>query len=194
MLYALGILLFLLLSLYSWFGIKRAYEKGETWPTRVSAAVWAGDTLHFVLVLLASIQSIWPLPINSIVALVSGIAMGIIGLLIMLVGMLEFRSFKRISGMDSSKLITSGIYRYSRNPQYVGWFLALLGLSIAGRSGLALLLTIALIIGIHMYNIKLEEPYLERIFGDGYRRYKENTPRYIRMLKRLGCRESNEAE
>ncbi len=151
MLYALGVLLFLFLSLYSWFGIKRAYEKEETWPTRVSA-----------------------------------VAMGVIGPLIILLGMLEFRSFKRILGMDSSKLITSGIYRYSRNPQYAGWFLTLLGISIAGRSGLALLLTIALIIGIHLYNIKLEEPYLERIFGDEYLRYKENTPRYFGMPKKGG--------
>lgn len=76
----------------------------------------------------------------------------------MLAGMLEFRSLRKMSGLETSKLITTGIYRYSRNPQYTGWFLALLGISIMGRSGLALLLTIILIVGIHLYNVKLEEP------------------------------------
>jgi len=84
--------------------------------------------------------------------------MGIIGLIIMLAGMLEFRSLRKMSGLETSKLITTGIYRYSRSPQYTSWFLALLGISIMGRSGLALLLTIILIVGIHLYNVKLEEP------------------------------------
>ncbi|NJE00155.1 isoprenylcysteine carboxylmethyltransferase family protein [Thermococcus sp. LS1] len=184
MLYALGVLLFLLLSLYSWFGIKRTYEKGEILPLHVSAAIWIGDTLHSILVLWASLRGFWLMPINATAALIGGSVLAVVGLVIMLLGMLEFRSFKRMSGLDSSKLITTGIYRYSRNPQYIGWFLALIGISIMGRSGLALLLTIALIIGIHLYNVKLEEPYLERIFGEEYRRYKESTPRYFGMPKR----------
>jgi len=52
------------------------------------------------------------MPINKTVALVGGITMAVLGVAIMLLGMLEFRSFKRMSGMDSSRLITSGIYRY----------------------------------------------------------------------------------
>ncbi|NJE09006.1 isoprenylcysteine carboxylmethyltransferase family protein [Thermococcus sp. M39] len=184
MLYALGVVFFLFLSLYSWFGIKRAYEDGKTLPLHVSAVIWIGDTLHFILVLWASLRGLWLMPINATAALVGGSVLAVVGLVVMLLGMLEFRSFKRMSGLDSSKLITTGIYRYSRNPQYIGWFLALIGISIMGRSLLALLLTVALLIGLHLYNVKLEEPYLERIFGEEYRRYKENTPRYFGMFKR----------
>ncbi|AIF68488.1 hypothetical protein PAP_00205 [Palaeococcus pacificus DY20341] len=179
MLFYIGLGIVVLLSIYCWFGIKKAYEKGKTLPLRVSIAIWISDTVHFLLVLSASRQGIWPLSINKTVALVIGVVMGGVGLFIMLVGMLEFHSFKKMSGMDTSKLIITGIYRYSRNPQYTGWFLALLGISIAGRSLLALLLTIALIIGIHLYNVKLEEPYLERIFGEEYLKYKESTSRYF---------------
>jgi len=32
-------------------------------------------------------------------------------------GLIEFRSFHRATGLDSSKLVTTGIYQYSRNPQ-----------------------------------------------------------------------------
>jgi protein-S-isoprenylcysteine O-methyltransferase Ste14 len=180
----IGLGIVVILSLYCWFGIKKAYEKGETLPLRVSIAIWVSDTVHFLLVLFASLDNTWLLPLNKIIALVSGTLMGVIGLIIMLAGMLEFRSLRKMSGLETSKLITTGIYRYSRNPQYTGWFLALLGISIMGRSGLALLLTIALIVGIHLYNVKLEEPYLERIFGEEYRRYKSSTPRYIGMPKK----------
>ncbi|USH00148.1 isoprenylcysteine carboxylmethyltransferase family protein [Thermococcus argininiproducens] len=185
MLYVLGVILFIFLSLYSWFGIKKAYEKGNTLATNVAVAIWAGDTIHFFLVLWASLKELWLMPINKTVALAGGITMAVLGVAIMLLGMLEFRSFKKMSGMESSRLITSGIYRYSRNPQYVGWFLALLGISIAGRSLLALLLTIALIIGIHLYNVKLEEPYLERVFGEEYLKYKKSTPRYFGFPRKV---------
>lgn len=55
-------------------------------------------------------------------------------------GIVEFRSLQRVSGRRMDQLITTGIFRWSRNPQNVGWALALFGLAIAGRSGAALLL------------------------------------------------------
>ncbi|MCP2520558.1 phosphatidylethanolamine N-methyltransferase family protein [SCandidatus Aminicenantes bacterium Aminicenantia_JdfR_composite] len=118
--------------------------------------------------------------------MIAGIGAIGIGLTITLAGMIEFRSLKRINGLDSSTLITTGIYKWSRNPQYMGWSLTLLGISIMGKSGLALLLTTVLIISVHLYNIKLEEPHLERIFGKEYYHYKLNTPRYIGIPRRVG--------
>jgi len=81
--------------------------------------------------------------------------------------------------MEVSKLITTGIYRWSRNPQFLGFYLSLLGLSLLGRSGYALLLAIIAIIYCHDYIVKVEEPYLERIFKEEYRAYKSRTPRYF---------------
>ncbi len=181
MLYVFGILFFLFLSIYSWSGVKEAYEKKETLSSHVSAVIWVGDMLHFFLVLWASLKGFWLIQINETATLIGGSVFTTVGLAIMLLGMLDFRSFRRMSGMDSSRLITTGIYRYSRNPQYTGWFLALLGISIAGRSLLALLLSIVLIVGVHLYNVKLEEPHLERIFGEEY--YKERTPGYFGLAK-----------
>ncbi|MFQ6077329.1 MAG: methyltransferase family protein, partial [Candidatus Bathyarchaeia archaeon] len=64
------------------------------------------------------------------------------------------------------------------------WFLVLLGISLIGRSGLALLYTMIAIILFHFYITRMEEPYLERIFGEKYLSYKLRTPRYISILKR----------
>jgi len=85
--------------------------------------------------------------------------------------------------MEVSKLITTGIYRWSRNPQFLGLYFSLLGMSLFGRSGFALLLTAIAIIYCHYYIVKMEEPYLERIFGEDYIVYKLRTPRYIGIPK-----------
>jgi len=60
----------------------------------------------------------------------------------------------------------------------------LLGISLLGQSGLALLLAGVFIIGIHLYNILLEEPCVERIFGGEFRSYKSKTSRYLGIPKR----------
>jgi len=95
-----------------------------------------------------------------------------VGVLFMVTGMMKFRSLKSISGLETSKLVTTAMYRWSRNPQYLGWFLILLGISLVGRSGLALLFTTMGIIPFHFYIIRIEEPYLERVFGEEYHLYK----------------------
>jgi protein-S-isoprenylcysteine O-methyltransferase Ste14 len=171
------------LGIYCWVGMRRVYEQGEILPFNVVAAIWTTDTLHFVLVLWGAVRGIWPMPLRAAVALSVGLALAILGLTVMIPGMLEFRSLKRMSGMDSSRLVTTGLYRYSRNPQYAGWCLALVGTSIAGRSFFALLLTAVLIVGIHLYTVKLEEPYLERVFGEEYTCYRNRTPRYFGIPK-----------
>ncbi|MFQ5924887.1 MAG: methyltransferase family protein [Dehalococcoidia bacterium] len=184
MLFYIGLGIWIVLAVYCLVGIKKAYDKGETWPRHVSIAIWPMDTVHFLLVTWASLYSVWLLPINKMVALIGGLVVFGTGIVIMLAGMVEFRSFRRISGMNTSRLVATGIYQWSRNPQYIGWFLWLLGIALMGRSGLAFLFTMVFIIGMHFYTIWLEEPYLERIFGEEYRWYKSRTARYIGRPKR----------
>ncbi|MGQ4834287.1 MAG: methyltransferase family protein [Candidatus Asgardarchaeia archaeon] len=108
-----------------------------------------------------------------------------IGALFTIVGILEFRSFRKVSGVEVSNLITSGIYRWSRNPQFFGLYLSLLGMSILGRSWYAILLSTIAIIYCHYYIVKAEEPFLTKIFGDEYVLYKSKTPRYIGIPKKV---------
>ena len=78
----------------------------------------------------------------------------------------------------SLKLAGEGIFAHLRNPMYVGMALAVLGIVI----GYALEWTlIALIVGalvMHFGVVLREERYLERKFGEDYRRYKASVPRY----------------
>lgn len=102
----------------------------------------------------------------------------LVGTVIFSAGIWSFRSFKRMSGLDNSKLVTSGIYQWSRNPQNVGWFLFLLGTAVLGRSGLALLLA-GLFWGLFVFYVRLEEQYLGKVFDEKYHRYMQWSHRYF---------------
>ena len=169
---------------YVLWRVKRVYDEGKTLPVRVSFGFWVMDIIHFSLVALSAFYAVWPIPIDRNLALMCGIPVAGVGAIIMLAGMIEFRSLKRISEVESSGLVTTGVYRWSRNPQYVGWYLVLLGVPLMGASALAFLYSVAGIIVFHFYITRTEEPYLERIFGEEYLSYKSRTPRYIGIPRR----------
>lgn len=163
---------------------KRTYDKGKTLSKRLSVVWFMLDTVHCLLVILSSLYTVWPIPINEMAAIIIGSIILGVGVVLMLAGTIEFHSTRRISGLDTSQLVTTGIYRWSRNPQIFGWFLVLSGISFIGKSELAFLYTMIFIILFHLYITQMEEPYLERIFRDKYVLYKKGTSRYIGILKR----------
>jgi protein-S-isoprenylcysteine O-methyltransferase Ste14 len=104
------------------------------------------------------------------------VLMMLVGLLMVLFSMpiLGLRSFGRQVG----KLHTSGLYRYTRNPQLLGGFLFMLGYALlwpswAGAAWVAVWLLIA-----HLMT-GAEEEHLRRRFGEAYRLYAARTPRYL---------------
>ena len=95
----------------------------------------------------------------------------------MIAGMSRFDSAAQLSGTDTGTLHERGIYRYSRNPQYLGAVVGLAGISLATRSGLAALLT-AGVLATYRRWIPSEERVLQRTFDD-YDRYAANVPRWF---------------
>lgn len=80
---------------------------------------------------------------------------------------------------ESSALVTSGIYRYTRNPMYLSFALILMGWS-AYLSTLQFLIYVPLfIIYMNYLQIKPEEKALLKIFGQTYLDYKNNVRRWI---------------
>ena len=160
-------------------GIKRVYDRGEALPKRLSLGFWIMDIVQVLLMIAASVFSVLVLPIDEILGLFSGLALLVGGTMIMFAGMAEFRSIQRVSGLDTSELVTTGIYRWSRNPQYIGWFMILFSITLIGRSGFALIIAMTGIILFHYYTVRMEEPYLQRVYGVEYQVYKFRTSRYI---------------
>lgn len=79
----------------------------------------------------------------------------------------------------SPELLVQGIYRYTRNPMYLGMTLFQVGLSFAFANGwIAALAPLALLI-VHFTAVRAEEAYLAERFGESYLRYKATVRRYL---------------
>jgi protein-S-isoprenylcysteine O-methyltransferase Ste14 len=79
----------------------------------------------------------------------------------------------------TARIVTAGPYRFTRNPIYVGMFIALIGLAI-GADSLWLLVALAMFYLVIRYGVVArEEAYLERKFGDAYLDYKAKVHRWI---------------
>jgi protein-S-isoprenylcysteine O-methyltransferase Ste14 len=81
------------------------------------------------------------------------------------------------------KLITEGMYQYSRNPMYIGYFIIILSeFSLSGEI-LILGYLAVLVIFTQLMLVYVEEPSLEREFGEEYVNYKNRVPRWLPHLK-----------
>lgn len=81
--------------------------------------------------------------------------------------------------LPSTVVITSGPYRFSRNPLYLGLAAAYLGLTLALDTWWGIIVLVVVLIVMHQGVIQREERYLERKFGDGYRQYRAAVRRYL---------------
>ena len=75
-------------------------------------------------------------------------------------------------------LVFSGPYRVTRNPQYLGDILLFLGLSVIVNS-LFLWIAHGLLSIVFLIAPMAEEPWLEKEYGDAYRKYKRRTARFL---------------
>jgi len=77
------------------------------------------------------------------------------------------------------KIVSTGIYRYTRNPMYLGMVMISAGLTLLVPLDWGLLTTPLLWAALHYGVILREEPYLEDRFGAEYRALLANTRRWI---------------
>jgi protein-S-isoprenylcysteine O-methyltransferase Ste14 len=78
----------------------------------------------------------------------------------------------------SDQPVFDGPYRYSRNPQWVGLFLVLLGLAISANS-ILLVILVALVGFSYHIQILAEEGVCRKKFGPSYEDYLRKVPRYF---------------
>ena len=78
----------------------------------------------------------------------------------------------------AGKIVKEGPYKYTRNPQYVGFILIYAGIMVATYSFMALA-TGALIVLLFLVLPLSEEPWLREQYGKAYEEYCQNVPRFI---------------
>ena len=79
----------------------------------------------------------------------------------------------------STVLVISGIYRYTRNPGYLGLAVIQLGLALLTDSPWIAITTVVAVMITTVFVIKLEEEKLTRAFGQDYRNYLSRARRWI---------------
>ncbi len=76
------------------------------------------------------------------------------------------------------KLVTSGIYKYIRHPQYTGFFMITLGMMLEWAT-LPLIILYSLLLVLYYRLAKKEEKDIEQEFGNEYIEYKQKTKMFI---------------
>jgi len=131
---------------------------------------------------------IWALPSpyeksNSMVLYVLSGILFFIGSMVSVLGVWEFKKQKTtvnpMSPQESNSLVIRGIYKFSRNPMYLGFFLWLLSLGIFLRNPFSLILAAGFILYMNYFQIFPEERVLADSFGEDYLEYKNSVRRWI---------------
>lgn len=110
----------------------------------------------------------------------TGFCLGLLGDLIFLVSVLRMRDSWRagIPKKSQTKLVTSGIYKFSRNPAFLGFDLHYTGVLLLYFNPLTVLFSLFAAVMLHL-QILQEERYLTGVFGAPYEQYKKQVRRYL---------------
>jgi protein-S-isoprenylcysteine O-methyltransferase Ste14 len=157
----------LLLLIFPKDVVARLFDRSG-WSQRQKAFTVAGKV--FSLLCLALII-LTPLKTGSSVFIV-GVVLYALGLVGLVVAMLNFKD------TPPGEPVRKGIYKISRHPQIVALFLLLAGMCVAIGSWLALFALLASRILQH-YSILAEEEACSSLYGDSYRAYMAQVPRYF---------------
>jgi protein-S-isoprenylcysteine O-methyltransferase Ste14 len=119
------------------------------------------------------------LPANRIIA--AGLAA--LGACIAILGVISFRragtTVNPLQPEAASQLVVSGVYRWTRNPMYLGMLLVLLGWGVLLVNALAFLFAAAFIPLMHRLQIGPEERILAATFGSAFTAYQSAVRRWL---------------
>ena len=106
-----------------------------------------------------------------------------LGIMTLIVAFLSFKKQKTtvnpLQPEKASSLVVSGVFKYSRNPMYLGLSLILLSAAIQFNFVGGILIVFMFIAFITKFQIIPEEIAMERLFGEEFIRYKEKTRKWI---------------
>ncbi|WP_333608276.1 methyltransferase family protein [Arsukibacterium sp.] len=137
----------------------------------------------FALAMWLLAQLVMPLPFPALWGWVLALCLALTGMAVALLGVLAFRWVDttvdpRVPEQTSS-LVSRGIYRYSRNPKYLGFLLLLTALACYLMNLAAFALLPLFVLYMHRWQIAPEERHLLEKFGAEYQAYTEKVRRWL---------------
>jgi protein-S-isoprenylcysteine O-methyltransferase Ste14 len=151
------------------------------WPTPEpgswqSLAFWGLFRGTWVLTFATSVLDWDSTQILDWTRFIVGLPLGLGGLFVTVCGYFNLGLGNTYCGSDG--LVTGGLYRFSRNPQYTASIIGLIGLSIGANSILTIVLAV-LLIGAYVLMALVEEDWLKQLYGAPYRDYCAQTARFL---------------
>jgi protein-S-isoprenylcysteine O-methyltransferase Ste14 len=97
---------------------------------------------------------------------------------VMFTALFHTLGLRRSHGLDVERLERGSLYGLSRNPQVVGFLMALIGYLLLWPSSRNVGTMVLIAVIMHLM-IRTEEEHLRERFGDEYERYRSTVPRYL---------------
>jgi protein-S-isoprenylcysteine O-methyltransferase Ste14 len=119
------------------------------------------------------------------VRIVVAVVLMVVGLVPLLESIWRFIVVGRGSlfpAVPTEHLVVSGLYRYVRNPMYLGVLTVITGEALLFWSGGLIVELVTVWIGIQLFVLFYEEPRLTKAFPDEYPRYRRNVRRWLPRL------------
>lgn len=140
---------------------------------------------HYLLLSILSIvgiDSLLQVPfVSSTIALVGGLLFLLSGIVLAASAARLFSKAKTgiVPFSESTKLVVSGAYRFTRNPMYLGMFFCLIGVTLLLNNVLGLLVLLLFFFIIRQKFVLKEEVQMQETFGDDYAQFKARIRRWI---------------
>ena len=140
---------------------------------------------HYLLLSILSIvgiDSLLQVPfVSSAIALVGGLLFLLSGIVLAASAARLFSRAKTgiVPFSESTKLVVSGAYRFTRNPMYLGMFFCLIGVTLLVNNVLGLLVLLLFFFIIRQKFVLKEEVQMQETFGDDYVQFKARIRRWI---------------
>lgn len=118
--------------------------------------------------------------INSSLAIMIGLVLLTLNLMVSGASLINLKDSWRVGVIKTQKteLISTGIYRLTRNPYFLSYFLMFASYTVILQNLMLLLLSVLGVLFVHKMIIK-EEEYLYSVHGDSYLTYKKKVARYV---------------
>jgi len=118
--------------------------------------------------------------IESIFLKISGVILILLSLILWTITLIHFKTSLRF-GLDENnkdKLITTGIFSFSRNPFFLSLDLYFLGVALIFPSPFFIVFTVLAVVSVHFFILK-EERFLQKVYRDEYEKYAKKVRRYF---------------
>ncbi|WP_303925723.1 isoprenylcysteine carboxylmethyltransferase family protein [Draconibacterium sediminis] len=125
-------------------------------------------------------ESLQPLLTGKIILVISGIVLILLGNLLMLLTLRALNQSLRfgLNKGNLGKLVTSGIYGWSRNPFFLAINCLFIGISLVFPTPFFIAISLLTLLSIHLFVLK-EELFMHKNYGEKYKDYTKTVRRYF---------------